>query len=266
MEITFHINTEFERPETLKALAQVLLVGAGGNAKNTPASGAAQETTWKAPSEEMVKKAYDILQEARAETEIARVTESTALEIQQGGRAFRPAVPESFSPDPDSLDMSAGAQVAPAIIPPPPSAGPVQLDAAGLPWDERIHSSSKALVAGGVWRQRRNLDKSILASVEAELRLVYPAPASLTVGTPPVPVAPIEAIIPPPPANVPLPPSVPHSFTELMPLITEGVAKGTLTAESVAAACVAAGVENLPALSGAPLAVPVVFGILFGAE
>ena len=39
-----------------------------------------------------------------------------------------------------------------------------------MPWDGRIHSSSKAKVADGTWRQKRNLDPALLSSVTAELK------------------------------------------------------------------------------------------------
>jgi hypothetical protein len=47
---------------------------------------------------------------------------------------------------------------------------PATFDAAGLPWDERIHSSSKAIVADGTWRQKRGVSELLVKKVEAELR------------------------------------------------------------------------------------------------
>lgn len=44
------------------------------------------------------------------------------------------------------------------------------VDSAGLPWDERIHSSNKALNADGTWRKRRGVTDETVAAVEAELR------------------------------------------------------------------------------------------------
>ena len=41
------------------------------------------------------------------------------------------------------------------------------VDADGLPWDPRIHSSRKQLVADGTWRKRRNTAKELFAEVEA---------------------------------------------------------------------------------------------------
>lgn len=58
-----------------------------------------------------------------------------------------------------------------------PAAG-VELDAKGLPWDARIHAGSKAKIADGTWRSKRDLDPAIRASVEAELRQLMGAPAA----------------------------------------------------------------------------------------
>ncbi len=61
----------------------------------------------------------------------------------------------------------------------PEETGPVNaaapaFDAAGLPWDERIHSSTKDLNGDGKWRARRKSkgqpDDATVAAVEAELR------------------------------------------------------------------------------------------------
>lgn len=46
----------------------------------------------------------------------------------------------------------------------------VLLDSAGLPWDARIHSSSKEKNKDDTWRGKRNTDKLLIAQVEAELR------------------------------------------------------------------------------------------------
>lgn len=120
----------------------------------------------------------------------------------------------------------------PAIIPPPPqiqvaAVGPVHMQAAspaaaaedeevdvtgvvdadGLPWDPRIHSSSKQLVADGTWRKRRNTAKELFAEVEAELRglSTVDAPVDAPIPAPPPPPPPPAAVAfanpaPPPPA------------------------------------------------------------------
>lgn len=95
------------------------------------------------------------------------------------------------------------------------SAG-VELDKHGLPWDGRIHAESKGKIADGTWRKKRNLDPTLLATVEAELRQVMgaapaaplaQAPVAATVtapaGSAPTPTsAPVAAVPPPPPAPV----------------------------------------------------------------
>ena len=71
------------------------------------------------------------------------------------------------------------------------------VDADGLPWDPRIHSSSKQLVADGTWRKRRNTAKELFAEVEAELRGLSAVDASVDAPIPAPPPPP-----PPPPAAV----------------------------------------------------------------
>lgn len=43
------------------------------------------------------------------------------------------------------------------------------LDDRGMPWDERIHASSKAINADGTWRYKRGVDKTLIDEVEKEL-------------------------------------------------------------------------------------------------
>jgi hypothetical protein len=46
---------------------------------------------------------------------------------------------------------------------------PPQIDADHLPWDERIHSSSKGLTAKGVWVKRKNVPDATYNAIRAEL-------------------------------------------------------------------------------------------------
>jgi hypothetical protein len=46
---------------------------------------------------------------------------------------------------------------------------PADADSRGFPWDERIHSSSKAKNADGTWRQRRGVSGVLVAEIEREL-------------------------------------------------------------------------------------------------
>lgn len=107
-----------------------------------------------------------------------------------------PAAPASALPP-------ASAPVAPTAGVPP--AG-VDLDSAGLPWDGRIHGSTKTKNADGSWRQKRGLnDDALKLRVEAELRAAMSARAPggvAPVAAPTAPVAPAPAAATPsaPPA------------------------------------------------------------------
>jgi hypothetical protein len=65
-----------------------------------------------------------------------------------------------------------GVEVHSAVQPTPPIPTTSGLDAKGLPWDERIHSSSRAINADGTWRYRKNVPDETKQAVEAELRLL----------------------------------------------------------------------------------------------
>lgn len=99
--------------------------------------------------------------------------------------------------------------VAPSVstdtIPPPPPVADAQqgqnssdageLDKNGLPWDPRIHASTKGKNQDGSWKALRGVDKSIVPGIEAELRA--------RVGTPPPPPPIATEQTPPPPPPLP---------------------------------------------------------------
>jgi len=121
--------------------------------------------------------------------------------------------PETASPDDSDEDA-----------PDNTDGGDVELDADGLPWDERIHSSNHQLTAKGVWASRRGGPKGEeRAAIEQELRAglqeqpgdpaaenaAAPAPNAPPPPMPTAsePVAPPAAPVPPPVnANPPMPP------------------------------------------------------------
>lgn len=61
-------------------------------------------------------------------------------------------------------------------------AGAPDRDSSGLSWDERIHASSRATIADGTWRRRKNTPDDVYDKVMAELRAAHrpnaPAPAA----------------------------------------------------------------------------------------
>lgn len=159
-------------------------------------------------------------------------------------RTAGPLAP-SGAPSPAAAEASASAPAAtPASIPPPPSAASAvpspppaaatptpaaAVDAKGLPWDERIHASSRAKIADGSWRMKRGVQSHVVEAVEAELR----AQMGL-VGQPGSTVAPSPAAsVPPPPAApapAPLPPGPPAlTFGIVASRIGKAVTAGTLS-------------------------------------
>ena len=155
--------------------------------------------------------------------------------------------PPPAAPSPAGADTSASAPAAaPASIPPPPSAasavpsppsaaatpspaGAAEVDKNGLPWDERIHASSRAKIADGSWRMKRGVPEHLVAEVEAQLRAQMGF-----VGQSGSTVAPADgASVPPPPAApapAPLPPGPPAlTFGIVASRIGKAVTAGTLS-------------------------------------
>lgn len=164
--------------------------------------------------------------------------------------AIVPAAPE---PDP-VINPFAGnspdplVQSAPAVTPPSAATGQtvapsgVELDASGLPWDNRIHAlgagGTHPKKANGCWAAKRGLnDPAKTAAIEAELRAALSAPAASVLVPPPPPagtVAAAPAASPPvltPPGPTPpvlTPPAAPApeaapTFASLMLKITSAM-------------------------------------------
>lgn len=71
------------------------------------------------------------------------------------------------------------------------TASTVEVDKQGVPWDERIHSSSKKKTAKGVWAKRKNLPEGLHETVTAELLSGQPQPEQKPVTDErPVPITP----------------------------------------------------------------------------
>lgn len=183
-------------------------------------------------------------------------------------RLFAPAVPAVQM----SLDLAPVVQTeAPATetVPSPPfvlpetPATPPSVDAAGLPWDARIHSESKATVADGTWRKRRGVDPELVKQVEAELRgepaATEPSASTPTVADTPVPPAP--AVVPPPPAPIPEVPPAPTPETAPARSLTDlsaAVAQGKLKMTDLIEQAKTQGCADVVALTDNPLALAAV--------
>ena len=125
----------------------------------------------------------------------------TALAAPQASVPPAPPVPSPPVPTAPSPAPVPTANAAPV-----PPAGDV--DSTGLPWDERIHASTKTMNADGTWRQRRGLnDPGLVKRVEAELRVmqaVITHPTNPLPGTDPV----LDVAVAVAAGNVPPAPSV----------------------------------------------------------
>lgn len=79
----------------------------------------------------------------------------------------------------------------------------VETDSKGLPWDERIHATTKTKTKKGEWKKRKGVDKATIAKVEEELQ------SSTTPAAPAVAEAPAVATAPAAPAVAPAPAAAP---------------------------------------------------------
>ena len=104
------------------------------------------------------------------------------------------------------------------------------VDAEGLPWDERIHSSNRKMTAKGVWVRRRGSQDFEYDAVKNEL-LGQTAPA---------PVAPVAA-----PAPV-------RDYNALVARISAGIAGKTINIATITQMNASIGVTNLPDIVNSP--------------
>lgn len=71
----------------------------------------------------------------------------------------------------------------------------VEVDINGLPWDKRIHSSSRAKIKAGNWKKKKGLDANVEAQVKTELLAAIEAQKNPVV-IPDAPIAPNTPVIP----------------------------------------------------------------------
>lgn len=187
-----------------------------------------------------------------------------------------------------NVALSAGVPPAvpvPLAIAPPPGMPPapgngaatagastVDLDADGLPWDVRIHSSAKNKNAGDKkWKAKRGVMPQLVASVTAELRaaLSVGGNAQAPAAAPPVPAAtlPPATLSPPPPGLITTGSgaSLSPTFQMLLPRVTSAMAAGTLTQETAGQLCglISEGkVTSIAMLAVAPQLVPAMWAQL----
>lgn len=124
-----------------------------------------------------------------------------------------------------------------------------QLDKDGLPWDERIHSSSKKQTAKGVWSRRKNVDDAVFDQIAAQLKAANAGAVHAAPFTPPfTPPAPQPQQFQPP-AAAPFQPPVQTQAPQPLPHIPLQIAPIPHTPQNQFA--------DIPAyMAGAPAAAP----------
>lgn len=190
-----------------------------------------------------------------------------APSMSPGAEASTSAPPPPVATAPTTTTLGAVSSAAPAAS--------VELDSKGLPWDERIHASTKSKLASGEWKNKRGVPPERITAVEGELRAsLGAAPAPLAVAAAPLPpVAPIATTQAPAapvgassPTTTTLPPAAPvvdpADFTQLMPRVSAAVAGGVLPATALNDACVANGLPSIVGLQQNPAYVPLVWAVL----
>ena len=173
------------------------------------------------------------------------ITPTAPLPLSAAAAVF--AVPSAtIAPPPPGVSVDAG------YTPPAPSG---MLDADGLPWDGRIHASTRTCTAKGVWKKRKGVEDDETSRVVAELRGVQAANKAaahvpLNAAPPPPSAAaavfavPSATIAPPPPAAS----TAPVSFVD----VAKYVGARQFTAEQILGICKKHGLPGLGLLTGAP--------------
>lgn len=97
---------------------------------------------------------------------------------------FVPPVSAPIATTPAVPSVPSATSATAAVAPPAPTTGgpsnvysiptrnpntPLELDKAGIPWDERIHQKTKNKKKDGTWKIQKNIDAGLLAAVVQEL-------------------------------------------------------------------------------------------------
>lgn len=76
--------------------------------------------------------------------------------------------------------------------------GSPEYDSRGIPYDARIHASSRSIKTDGSWRMKKGVEPDLVAKVEAEIRRTLPAQqvqgAPLPTSQPVIPPAPVSDV------------------------------------------------------------------------
>ncbi len=103
----------------------------------------------------------------------------------------------------------------------------VEVDSQGLPYDARIHSSSRERIKDGTWKLKRGTDPALVESVRAEYKAVMAIPAPTPILAAPWPFEVPGSAKPPSPPNVTISePAGEWTANGVWPLKVDSVAGG----------------------------------------
>lgn len=176
-----------------------------------------------------------------------------------------PEAAQVFAQVPTPVPAPPAPPAAPMAAVPTPPAAPttpanVDVDTEGLPWDARIHASTKTKTQAGVWKKRKGLADDVDQDViKRELFGVMQLPLPLSGGvlTAANASAPTSGV---PPA--PAPAGSPTTLVQLMPLVTKAMLAQTVPATALLEAVSALGLPSIPSLAQRPDMVPQVWELL----
>ena len=158
--------------------------------------------------------------------------------------AVQPTIPPAPAAAPDG---TIAAVVAACHALPDAPAANVELDGEGLPWDRRIHASTKTRrQSDNTWKLARGVDEALVEQVKGELRV------AMSAGAPPAPAAAPQA--PPAPA--------PTTFAELLQAVTAMQAADKIAFTQIVDVCKKHGFANLPLVAARPDMIPTVYADL----
>lgn len=168
--------------------------------------------------------------------------------------------------DPTPPTVPPGAFAPPAPPAPQETTGGPELDAEGLPWDSRIHASTRTRNKDETWRLLRGVDQGLVDQVKAELKAAMSAPVpkpAAQASPPPPPAAPAETpASPPPPPAASSDDQPPVSFAGFVQAITKKQAAGLLTVQEINEVCVKHGLAQMPLLVNRLDLIPAIYSDL----
>ena len=140
----------------------------------------------------------------------------------------------------------------------------VELDSDQLPWDHRIHASTKTKIGNGTWKLKPKTDPALIAQVRAEYKQAAAVPSNMTppllpqaaaVEPAPTQAAPAATTVPtlaPPPATAEKPTNPGLLFAATLRLYAEAQATGKIGAGAGDAWAKAAGLPSVASLITRP--------------